>query len=129
MDEERIREEFNKRSKNVTRDDLKKVVESSDELLAKVKSSSLLSRQLEKIKFLVMMIKDYWNGEYREVPWGIIASIVVVLIYILSPIDLIPDFIPGAGYIDDLGLLGFVWKFISSDVEKYCQWREGRRYK
>jgi len=129
MDEERIREEFNKRSKNVTRDDLKKVVESSDELLAKVKSSSLLSRQLEKIKFLVMMIKDYWNGEYREVPWGIIASIVVALIYILIPIDLIPDFIPGAGYIDDLGLLGFVWKLISSDVEKYCQWREGRRYK
>jgi uncharacterized membrane protein YkvA (DUF1232 family) len=129
MDEERIREEFNKRSKNVTRDDLKKVVESSDELLAKVKSSSLLSRQLEKIKFLVMMLKDYWNGEYREVPWGIIASIVVALIYILIPIDLIPDFIPGAGYIDDLGLLGFVWKLISSDVEKYCQWREGRRYK
>jgi len=87
MDEERIREEFNKRSKNVTRDDLKKVVESSDELLAKVKSSSLLSRQLEKIKFLVMMLKDYWNGEYREVPWGIIVSIVVVLIYILSPIE------------------------------------------
>jgi uncharacterized membrane protein YkvA (DUF1232 family) len=129
MDEERIREEFNKRSKNVTRDDLKKVVESSDELLAKVKSSSLLSRQLSKIKFLVMMLKDYWNGEYREVPWGIIASIVVVLIYILSPIDLIPDFIPGAGYIDDVGLLGFVWKFISYDVEKYCQWREGRSYK
>jgi uncharacterized membrane protein YkvA (DUF1232 family) len=127
MDEERIREEFNKRSKNVTRDDLKKVVESSDELLAKVKSSSLLSRQLAKIKFLVMMLKDYWNGEYREVPWGIIASIVVVLIYILSPIDLIPDFIPGAGYIDDVGLLGFVWKFISYDVEKYCQWREGSR--
>ena len=123
MDEERIREEFNKRSKNVTRDDLKKVVESSDELLAKVKSSSLLSRQLEKIKFLVMMLKDYWNGEYREFPWGIIASIVVVLIYILSPIDLIPDFIPGAGYIDDVGLLGFVWKFISYDVEKYCQWK------
>ena len=123
MDEERIREEFNKRSKNVTRDDLKKVVESSDELLAKVKSSSLLSRQLEKIKFLVMMLKDYWNGEYREVPWGIIVSIVVVLIYILSPIDLIPDFIPGAGYIDDVGLLGFVWKFISYDVEKYCQWK------
>jgi len=123
MDEERIREEFNKRFKNVTRDDLKKVVESSDELLAKVKSSSLLSRQLAKIKFLLMMLKDYWNGEYREVPWGIIASIVVVLIYILSPIDLIPDFIPGAGYIDDVGLLGFVWKFISYDVEKYCQWK------
>ena len=123
MDEERIREEFNKRFKNVTRDDLKKVVESSDELLAKVKSSSLLSRQLAKIKFLLMMLKDYWNGEYREVPWGIIVSIVVVLIYILSPIDLIPDFIPGAGYIDDVGLLGFVWKFISYDVEKYCQWK------
>lgn len=35
--------------------------------------------------------------------------IAVVLLYILSPIDIIPDFIPGIGYIDDIiaGIIGF----------------------
>jgi hypothetical protein len=40
MDEERIREEINRRSEKVTEDDLKKAVESSEEILTKVKSSS-----------------------------------------------------------------------------------------
>jgi len=30
------------------------------------------------------------------------------ILYILSPIDLVPDFVPVAGWLDDLGVLGFL---------------------
>lgn len=123
MDEERIREEINKRSEKVTGDDVKKAVESSEEILTKVKSSSFFSKQFAKVALLIMMLKDYWNGEYTEVPWGIIAAIVAALLYILSPIDLIPDFIPFIGYTDDVALLLLVWANISREVKKYCQWK------
>jgi len=123
MDEERIREEINKRSEKVTEDDVKKAVESSEEILTKVKSSSFFSKQFAKVALLIMMLKDYWNGEYREVPWGIIAAIVAALLYILSPIDLLPDFIPFIGYTDDVALLLLVWAGISHEVQKYCEWK------
>jgi uncharacterized membrane protein YkvA (DUF1232 family) len=126
MDEERIREEINRRSEKVTEDDLKKAVESSGEILTKVKSSSFLSKQLAKVELLIMMLKDFWNGEYTEVPWGIIASIVAVLLYILSPIDLIPDFIPVIGYTVDVAFLLLVWAGLSHEVEKYCKWKSQR---
>jgi len=59
---------------------------------------------------------------YRDprTPWYAKAAAAVVLGYALSPVDLIPDFIPFLGYCDDLLIipagLYFVWKMIPSEV-------------
>lgn len=46
---------------------------------------------------------------YRDprTPWAAKACALLVVAYALSPIDLIPDFIPVLGYLDDLILLPF----------------------
>lgn len=41
----------------------------------------------------------------RRVPWYARAVMILVLAYAFSPIDLIPDFIPVLGYLDDLVLI------------------------
>jgi uncharacterized membrane protein YkvA (DUF1232 family) len=55
----------------------------------------------------------YLASRDPRVPWYAKALAVVVAGYALSPIDLIPDFIPGLGYLDDvilvpLGILAVV---------------------
>jgi uncharacterized membrane protein YkvA (DUF1232 family) len=67
--------------------------------------------------------RDYINGNYREVPKGSIIAIIGALIYFLSPIDLIPDFIPVIGYIDDIFVLGLVFSQVKSDLEEYEIWK------
>lgn len=67
--------------------------------------------------------RDYINGNYREVPKGSIIAIIGALIYFLSPIDLIPDFIPVIGYIDDIFVLGLVFNQVKSDLEEYEIWK------
>jgi len=47
----------------------------------------------------------YLASRRRDVPWHAKAVAVLVVAYALSPIDLIPDFIPVLGYLDDLLLL------------------------
>ena len=78
------------------------------------------------------LLKDYWNGDYREVSWGTIASIIVALLYIFSPIDLIPDPIPVIGLADDAMVVALCLKLIHEDLEKYASsaksvghWRRG----
>ena len=45
-----------------------------------------------------------------DTPWYAKALAVFVVVYALSPIDLIPDFIPVLGYLDDVILLpGLIW--------------------
>jgi uncharacterized membrane protein YkvA (DUF1232 family) len=47
----------------------------------------------------------YLAGRDRRTPWYAKAFVLVIAAYALSPIDLIPDFIPVLGYLDELILL------------------------
>ena len=41
------------------------------------------------------------------------------LAYVILPFDIIPDFIPGIGFIDDIFVVGMVMKSLSDEVERY----------
>lgn len=82
-----------------------------------------IGQYLSDIACMVSLVRSYIKKEYTDIPIGTIISIVSTLIYILSPVDLIPDGIPGVGYLDDLILLSWVLKLIHSDIEEYKKWR------
>jgi len=48
----------------------------------------------------------------------------VALAYIISPIDLIPDYILGFGQIDDVVILGLALNFLEKDLRKYREWKD-----
>ena len=75
-----------------------------------------------KLQLMFGIITDWINGSYREVPKAIIAG----LIYFVSPIDLIPDVIPAFGFADDIVILGLIIRQISSDLDKYQEWKENK---
>ncbi|WP_048600819.1 YkvA family protein [Rubeoparvulum massiliense] len=62
---------------------------------------------------------------HPQTPWYAKAVIFLVLAYALSPIDLIPDFIPVLGYLDDLILIPvgitLAIKLIPRDIYQACQ--------
>lgn len=70
------------------------------------------------------LLKDRATGKYTETPWRTIASIVGALLYVLSPFDLIPDFIPLAGYLDDATVFAFVLSIAQDDLNRYREWRK-----
>jgi len=70
-----------------------------------------------------MLLKDYWNGKYTNLPYRTILAIAVALLYILTPIDLIPDVLPLLGLTDDLTMFLFVWEMVSKDIEEYALWK------
>ena len=72
----------------------------------------------DNIQLLFGMVKDWISGEYKEIPVGSIVVIIMGLLYFVSPVDIIPDFIPG-GLVDDALVLGLVIKQVKSDIDKY----------
>jgi uncharacterized membrane protein YkvA (DUF1232 family) len=81
-----------------------------------------LSGRFDDITALVRLVRAYVKGEYREVPWESIALAIGALIYFLSPVDLIPDVIPVAGYVDDAAVIAFVVASLSTDLSKFRDW-------
>ena len=70
-------------------------------LLAIPKVRKEIKKVIEKINVLVEMLGAYVKGEYKKIPKKTLILLVAALIYLVNPFDLIPDFIPGIGYVDD----------------------------
>jgi uncharacterized membrane protein YkvA (DUF1232 family) len=74
---------------------------------------------VNKVKMFIRMIRAYIEGEYREIPWKSMTIILASLIYFVNPFDLVPDFIPGIGFIDDISIILMVFKSVEQDVIKF----------
>ena len=81
-----------------------------------------------QLKAFTRMLKAYISKEYTIVPWASIAMATGALIYFVSPIDLLLDWIPVAGLVDDAAVLVFVLRQIHSDLEKFQLWEKTRNF-
>jgi len=99
-----------------------------DEFLKKLEKKfsriPILGKYLTDIPVLIFLVKAYINKEYTEIPVGTIIAIVSALIYFVSPFDIIPDFIPGIGYIDDAAVIALLYKMVHGDIQGYKEWRD-----
>jgi uncharacterized membrane protein YkvA (DUF1232 family) len=78
-----------------------------------------VAREGSKIRFMKEVRALYRYLRDKNVPWYRKSVIVGALIYFITPIDLIPDFIPILGYLDDLGVIMAAVKFLGSELVPY----------
>lgn len=107
----------------IDEDDVEVVLDNEEAISKKIKNSSVLKKYVELGRVLLGMLKDIKNGAYKNVPWLTIATIVMVLLYVLNPLDLVPDFIPLVGYLDDATILTLGVGWIQSDLHRYLDWK------
>lgn len=88
-----------------------------------LKNKGAMSEVFHDLKLLLLLVKDYITGAYRSIPFGSVVAVVGAILYFLSPIDFIPDFIMGIGLVDDVFVIGLVLKQIHSDLQKYEKWK------
>ena len=86
----------------------------------------ILGRLIGDLKLYVSLIKDHRSGAYKKFPFLSVAGIVFTLAYVISPIDLIPDYIIGIGQIDDAAVVGFCLYLLRKDVRKYKEWLKSK---
>ena len=84
----------------------------------------LLARLVQNLRLLIPLVIDYLRGTYRDVSIKSIVIFVVTIAYIISPIDLLPDYIIGLGQIDDAVILGLSLYFLEKDLVKYKEWKD-----
>lgn len=90
-------------------------------------NKSALTSIWDKLHLLLSFAKDYAQGNYTIIPIGSVIAIFASLLYFVSPLDFIPDFILGLGFIDDIYILTLVYKQVSKDLEKYKHWKENTK--
>lgn len=88
------------------------------------KNLDKLPKDTGDLKLLIHLFKDWYNGTYREIPWYSISAIILGLLYLISPIDLIPDMVPVLGQLDDIVIIRWILTHIAKqDLIKYKQFK------
>lgn len=87
---------------------------------------TLAQEAWETLQTLFRLIKAAVSGEYTGVPTATVMAAVAVLIYFLSPIDLIPDFIPVLGLLDDVALVAWFSTTLKTELDKFHEWEQTR---
>lgn len=119
IDEKYVKEKVAK----VDEGDVELAAKNQQEISDKILNANALKKYTELGKVMFGMLQDYRKGIYKDVPWFTIAAIAFALLYVLNPLDMVPDFIPGIGYVDDFAVLTFSLRFMETDLHKYLDWK------
>jgi uncharacterized membrane protein YkvA (DUF1232 family) len=123
---EKAKEQFLNNIKEIDMDDVEYVLKKGLNFLKKIAANipGPLVDLWDDIKLMWSLIRDYVEGNYKQVPWSTIAAIVGSLLYLFYPIDIIPDYVPLYGFLDDAIVITLALKMIKKDLDSYRQWME-----
>jgi uncharacterized membrane protein YkvA (DUF1232 family) len=112
----------------VTADDIAAAAKSGEAKIRKLETAipQALRAVWSDVTLLVSMVRDYAAGAYREIPFGTIAAVAAAIIYLVSPIDAIPDVIPIIGFIDDAAVIALCMRMAHEDIKDYREWKHSQ---
>lgn len=83
-----------------------------------------LSDIWDNMTALFRMVRAWARGEYTRTRFKSIILALVLVIYFVNPFDVVPDFIPGFGYLDDAAVLAWTLKSLYSDLQDFIKWEK-----
>jgi len=99
----------------------------AEKLLDKLKRIPVIGDIVDDIAASIELIKDFIDGTYRRVPVRVIVSALAAILYVISPIDLIPDFIPIIGWLDDATVFALVLSYgLGAELNAYRRWKRSQ---
>ena len=99
------------------------VAEKKDAMLKKIENVSALAGLLGNIRTAYDMVSDTVTGKYKGVSKSALAFLAGGLAYLALPVDLVPDFIPVAGWMDDAAVLGWIFTRCADEFKKYKEFK------
>lgn len=85
-------------------------------------SNKQINELMDLIQLFLRMIKKSLAGEYSAFSHKTLLSLVFGLLYFVTPMDVVPDFIPLLGFSDDLSIVYFIIKNFKLDIEAFKVW-------
>lgn len=123
ISEQEATEEAKKYAGKVSEDTVVEVLGKEDGVKGYFENIEVLKKYWDDICLIFPLLKDWITRKYTKVPWAVIASLVGAILYLLSPLDLCPDFIPVLGYMDDATVFGLSIALAKDYLEEYKEWK------
>lgn len=91
---------------------------SKSDLHAADSKAAHLDDKMADFKLLVSMCKDTMAGRYKMNKWNM-SVVVGTILYVVSPLDAVPDVLPVLGWLDDVTIVGYAISKLSDEMKRY----------
>ena len=105
-------------------EDPDKVAEVLKKLEQKLNGIPDLGDKLSYLPKMGLMINSYIRREYLNVSTKAVIAALGAVLYFVNPIDVIPDFIPVIGLLDDVAVVSTALLISKDDIDEYMEWRK-----
>ena len=112
-----------KGASSITANDVDKVHLAYEEIIEKLSKPGPLHEYSDDLQLALALIDDHRNFRFKDVSYWAVAIITFALVYIQSPIDLIPDSVPNVGQIDDAAVVSLCLEMTEKERATYHQWK------
>ena len=85
-----------------------------------------LSRVRRQLKLLWDYLRAVVSGEYTDYSAWACTKAIAGLLYVVSPLDLVPDFFPWVGWADDVVVVMYVCNLLHNELEKFAAWQDAQ---
>ena len=75
---------------------------------------------------MIRLIRDFHRAEYRDISEQNLQIIIAAILYFVSPFDVIPDWVPVLGHIDDAFVISLALKSVRLDLDTFMAWETAR---
>ncbi|MDH1263479.1 DUF1232 domain-containing protein [Pseudomonas sp. GD03944] len=90
------------------------------------KQGPRLSGLKDDLRLMQSLCLAWWRGEYRAISSQALLSVVAGLLYFVTPLDAVPDWLFGVGLVDDLAVLAWVLSTWQEELTAFRTWRDGQ---
>ena len=91
-----------------------------------MRSAAFLHETKTQIYALGRLVRAYAKGDYQALSIGNIIMIVAALLYLIAPIDFIPDFLIG-GFVDDIAIIMWVFRKTKEEIDFFLEWEDNQK--
>jgi len=123
--ESRAYEKATEQAEDISKDikKLTKLLEDANRK-AKRRDEGPIASLINTLTAVRRMVLAYREGRYLNVPWKSVSMIVAAGVYFVMPIDLLPDFIPALGLLDDAAIIAWTMRQVKKDMNKFRDWED-----
>jgi uncharacterized membrane protein YkvA (DUF1232 family) len=120
---EKAKTMFGKQAENLAKHEekVRTLISSVRNKLQRLGQSQTFKRLVEPVSVFIRMIKAHFNGTHKLAS-STVGLILLGLIYFLSPIDIIPDFLGFVGFADDISVVLAIYAKLKDEISDFLEW-------
>ena len=77
----------------------------------------------DQVDLALDCLRDHVDGACPQIPYYCISLLAAAVSYFADELDIVPDFLPGVGRLDDAAVMAMACDLARDGLQRYCDWK------